>query len=226
MVIHSIYDPEFRTFGRPVDAVPSELVAPIVEAMRAGIEVPDKTAYDTSLADLEGLAVADRLGALCFGDLPFQFGCVRGHNTKLNCLEYHRSSEFNVGTDDFILLLAHVWDIERDEAGAWTLDTAKVQAFRAPAGVLIEVFGTSMHYTPCHANADAGFRVLVALPRGTNEAVGGEAASLLDACAGAADAELLWAANKYLLAHPESAEAQQGAYVGLRGENWDIDALR
>jgi len=32
----------------------------------------------------------------------------------------------------------------------------------------------------------------------------------------------LWARNKWLLAHPESGEAKDGAYVGLKGENIDI----
>ena len=32
----------------------------------------------------------------------------------------------------------------------------------------------------------------------------------------------LWACNKWLLAHPDSAEAAQGAYVGLTGINIDI----
>ena len=32
----------------------------------------------------------------------------------------------------------------------------------------------------------------------------------------------LTARNKWLLAHPESAEAAQGAYVGLAGKNIDI----
>ena len=30
---------------------------------------------------------------------------------------------------------------------------------------------------------------------------------------------LLWAKNKWLLAHPESSEASQGAFVGLKGKN-------
>ena len=34
--------------------------------------------------------------------------------------------------------------------------------------------------------------------------------------------KLLWARNKWLLAHPEADEAAQGAYVGLKGENIDI----
>jgi hypothetical protein len=33
---------------------------------------------------------------------------------------------------------------------------------------------------------------------------------------------LLWARNKWLLAHPDSEEASQGAYVGLVGKNIDI----
>ena len=37
--------------------------------------------------------------------------------------------------------------------------------------------------------------------------------------------KLLWARNKWLLAHPESAEAKQGAHIGLAGENINIASL-
>ena len=224
MQIHSIYDDEFKTYGRVLNDVPSELTEPLVAVMREHVALPEPTgtAYEPSMPVLEDVDTAAKLGLVCFGGLPFQLGCVRGRNTKLNCLEYHRSSEFNLGTDDFILLLAHEWDIEHDEDGKPFLDTAKIQAFRAPAGVLIEVFATTLHYTPCHADAQAGFRVLVALPRGTNEkfdAAGKQAvADVLDY----ADAETLWSANKYQLVHAESPKAAQGAYIGLRGENWDL----
>ena len=36
---------------------------------------------------------------------------------------------------------------------------------------------------------------------------------------------LLWARNKWLLAHPDSNETKQGAYIGLAGENIDIANL-
>ena len=39
---------------------------------------------------------------------------------------------------------------------------------------------------------------------------------------GGADA-YLWACNKWLLAHPDSAEAAQGAEAALTGENIDIE---
>ena len=53
--------------------------------------------------------------------------------------------EFNLGTEDFVLLLARMEDIEDGK-----LDTAKVKAFRAPAGTLVEVYATTLHYAPCH----------------------------------------------------------------------------
>lgn len=88
-----------------------------------------------------------------------------GRNTKLNCLEYHRDSEVNIGTDDFVLLLA-----KQDEIVDGKLDTTKIKAFRVPAGTVVEVFATTLHYAPCHVGVDKGFRVAVVLPKGTNEA--------------------------------------------------------
>ena len=145
-----------------------------------------------------------------FGGMPVQLGWCNGHNTYLNCLEYHRDSEFNLGTEDFILLLARMEDIEDGK-----LNTAKVKAFRAPAGTLVEVYATTLHYAPCHVDADKGFRVLVALPKGTNTAKP-------DIQNNGGDDPLLWACNKWLLAHAESTEAKAGAYVGLVGENIHI----
>ena len=58
----------------------------------------------------------------------------------------------------------------------------------------------------------------MALPQGTNtEGPTFEPRSWED--------RLLRARNKWLLAHPESAEAAEGAYVGLTGENIDIANL-
>ena len=148
--------------------------------------------------------------ASAFGGMPVQLGMCWGRNTKLNCLEYHRDSEFNLGLGDFILLLA-----KQDEIEDGVLDTAKVKAFRVPAGVLVEVYATTLHYAPCHTDETAGFRVLVALPRGTNTAK--------PALRGVSPEDRYLAArNKWLLAHPESAEAKNGAAVALRGENIDI----
>jgi hypothetical protein len=36
--------------------------------------------------------------------------------------------------------------------------------------------------------------------------------------------KMLWARNKWLIAHPETSEAAARAWVGLEGENIDIAA--
>ncbi len=204
--ILSVTDPSFAEYGAVWSNVDPALTAQIAQALENLTPLPDATDYVAQDAVLQGLEAARRLAPTLFGGLDVQFGWCNGHNLKLNCLEYHRSSEFNLGAGDFVLLLAKQSDIVDG-----TLNTARVKAFRVPANTLVEVYATTLHYAPCQVS-DAGFKVLVALPAGTN----------LDAPAqntAAGDSDLLWAANKWLLAHPESAEAAQGAPVRLTGDN-------
>ena len=79
------------------------------------------------------------------GGMPVELGMCWGRNTKLNCLEYHRDSELHIGAAPFVLLLAR-----QEEIGDGVLDTGKVKAFRAPAGAVVEVYATTLHYAPCH----------------------------------------------------------------------------
>ena len=210
MKIESIRSAAFAPYGRIVEGCS---VQPILDALRSSTPLPAAVGYVPEEPALQQLDAAKALAPLLYGGQPVQFGWCNGHNTKLNCLEYHRDSEFNLGTEDFILLLA-----KQDELENGRLDTRKVKAFRVPAGVLVEVYATTLHYAPCHVDPARGFRVLVALPQGTNTEKTG-------ALPAGGDAALLWARNKWLLAHKDSAEAAQGAYIGLTGENPDIAAL-
>ncbi len=169
----------------------------------------DGTKYEASATALEELEVAPAFKGLLFGGRPTQLGWCCGH-TRLNALEYHRSSEFNLGANDFILLLAKRHQIEGMGVDA-TLDMSLVRAFRAPAGVLVEVFADTLHYAPCQTG-DEGFRTLVALPQGTN----GPLPELDSALANAGDAPLLWAADKWLIVH---ADKQQGCRRRPRGSS-------
>lgn len=206
MKIYSVYDDAFKPYGRVADGYP---VDGLMEAL-ANTPLPEHVTYQPREEALHAAVGAENIGAFLFGGMPAQLGYCNGHNTRLNCLEYHRDSEINLGTEDFILLLARQEEMEH---GA--LDTAKVKAFRVPKGVLIEVYATTLHYAPCHADPAKGFRVMVALPAGTNTAYRpGNVPNAAD--------RVLWARNKWLLAHPDSDEARQGAYVGLTGENLDI----
>ena len=206
MEILSVLDPAFKPYGRVAEGYP---VGGLMEALRT-TPLTDAVVYTPREEALHAAPEAEAIGEALYGGMPFQLGWCNGRNTRLNCLEYHRDSEFNLGTEDFILLLA-----KQDEIENGVLDTTKVRAFRVPAGVLIEVYATTLHYAPCHANPAKGFRVMVALPAGTNTPYRRESApNPLD--------HQLWARNKWLIAHPDSAEAAQGAVVGLSGENTDI----
>ncbi|MBR2719082.1 MAG: DUF4867 family protein [Clostridia bacterium] len=208
MKILSVYDAEFAPYGRVVEGYD---LAGITEALKK-TPCTDSVVYTAKDEALHAAAGADKLGEGLFGGMPFQLGWCNGKNTKLNCLEFHRDSEFNLGTEDFILLIA-----KQDEIINGVLDTSKVKAFKAPAGVLIECYATTLHYAPCSAANGAEFHVLIALPDKTNTDFRPEGgANTLD--------KMLWARNKWLLAHPESSEAAQGAVVALTGENIDIAA--
>lgn len=152
MHIYSVSDPEFKSYGRVWDDVPSNLTAPLVEAL-AATPIPEGTKYVASAPELED----------------------------------------------------------------GKLDTACVKAFRVPAGKVVEVFNTTLHYTPCMVD-DGGFQVMVALPAGTN-GPRPEAAADMPA---AGDSYCYWKADKWVLCHADSPKAAEGGYVGLVGKNLDI----
>ena len=209
MKILSVYDPKFAEYGKIISGVDT---APFLDALNSSTPLPEGVGYVPEEPALQSLAAADALAPSLYGGLPVEFGWCNGHNTKLNCLEYHRDSEFNLGTEDFVLILAKEEHIRYGK-----LDTSVCEAFRVPAGVLVEVYATSLHYAPCHADPAQGFRVMVALPKGTN-------VGTTETSGKCPEDAMLWAANKWLLAHPESQEAKDGAWVGLVGENLDIAA--
>ena len=203
MEILSVYDEEFKAYGKVLDGYDTE---ELIGEMKK-IPLPQEgTAYEAGIASLEKCPIYDQFAGRAYGGMPIELGMCWGHNKQLNCLEYHRDSELNIGETDFILLLAKEEDI-RDGV----LDTGTVKAFRAPAGAVVEVYATSLHYAPCQT-ADEGFRVAVVLPKGTNT-------DMPEIEKKNAEDKMLWACNKWLLAHPDAPEAAQGAYVGLKGAN-------
>ena len=209
MKIYSVYDPEFRRYGQIVEGLD-----PAVREILAELEktpVCAGTSYVPLEPALQELPAMTEISEHLFGGMPIQLGWCNGFNTKLNCLEYHRDSEFNLGTRDFVLLLGKQEEIENG-----VFDTAKVKAFRVPAGIMVECFATTLHYAPCHTDPKNGFQFLVALPAGTNtERPEFTSVNREDI--------LLQARNKWLLAHKDAPEAASGAYIGLVGENWDIE---
>lgn len=205
IVIQSIRDKAFQKYGR---SIPWFDCAPLLRQLEKTPCPPDSTVYVASDPELEKLEIFSALRNREYGGMEIQLGYCNGSNNKLNALEYHRSSEINIAGTDLILLLGSQQDVD---ARAFTYDTARVEAFLIPAGVMVELYATTLHYAPCNAAAE-GFRNAVVLPRGTNlplEAAPNEQG----------EERLLFARNKWLIAHFESNLQRDGAFVGLQGRN-------
>ena len=212
MTIKSVFDADFAKYGKVLNGYN-------VDALLAKLEEKtpkpaDAVIYEPSDADLEAI-MGEAFSVNAYGGMPIQIGYCNGYNTKLNCLEWHRGSELNIPANDMVLLLATLSDVKDGK-----LDTSKVEAFYAPKGTVVQVYETTLHYAPCNAVKDGvlskeGFRVIIVLPKDTNTAK--PALKEIDF-----EDKLLWARNKWLIAHPETSEAKQGAFVGLVGENIDL----
>ena len=205
--VHSVSDAAFRPFGRVIDFDAKALT----DACERAAVMPDNgSLYVPDMPALEALPDFETVRRKLRGEGGCQIGCCWGYNTKLNCLEYHRASEHNIAVSDLVLLLASQQDMEGND-----LPEGKVHAFFVPKGTTIEVYATTLHYCPCQVSDD-GFRCIVVLPRGTNHPLDGERPV-------GADGRLLWAKDKWLIAHPENAaDVAQGAYPGLHGENFNF----
>lgn len=211
MHIYSVFDDAFAPYGRVLEGYNTDSLLKVM----VQIPLPESgTAYEMSLPELESCTVFSDLQNRAYGGMPIQIGMCWGRNSKLNCLEYHKGSELNIGTHDLILLLA-----KQEEIIDGKLDTSRVKAFRVPAGVLVECYATTLHYAPCHVSSEDGFRMAVVLPKGTNGAK-------LSMERENSEDQMLFGCNKWLLAHSDSPEAEQGAYIGLMGENIDISAAQ
>lgn len=212
MEILSVESKEFQKYGRVIRNIDFK---DLVDKMQE-MPMPGGVVYEPSVPELEKLPVMAELSRIFYGEMPIQIGYCNGHNTRLNGLEYHRSSEVNVAATDAVLLLGQLAEVEED----FTYDTAKVQGFFLPAGTGVELYATTLHYAPCGPEGK-GFLVSIVLPRGTNGPLEGKHDTV--AAEGSAPSEdaLLTAVNKWLIGHPQGGHPQ-GTFLGLKGENTDI----
>ena len=211
MNIQSVKDKAFEVYGRIVDGYDYDELLKTLET--CSDKPSDSVIYVPSCAELEKTSAYADLQQNCYGGMPIQIGYCNGSNTKLNCFEYHRDSEIDIAADDVVLLVARQQDIKDGQ-----IDSSKTEAFLCPKGTAVELYATTLHYAPCNAKTGEGFRVVIVLPKGTNE----EKPSIT---VKNAEDELLWAQNKWLVAHKDTTEAADGAHVGITGEHVDIAGL-
>ena len=209
VIIRSVEDPEFASYGRIVTGYD---FSPLLTYLEEKTEIPEAgNIYVASEPGLEAFPVMQALQNSFSGELPIQIGYCNGRNTTYNGFEFHKGSEINVAATDFMLVLGHTWEIQNN---TYRVEDAKV--FFVKKGTAIEMYQTTLHLSPCRVT-DEGFRDVVVLPRGTNTPLEhkGEAAE--------AEAGLLLQKNKWVIAHPDREPLiKQGAHPGLLGENKEL----
>jgi len=206
MVIRSVTDAAFKKYGKVVTGIDCTDLLKVLSTKPMPV---DSVVYVASDKDLEAAKGAKEFEKNYYGGLPIQVGYCNGNNKLLNAVEYHRCSEVNIALYDSVLLVGDQRDIEDD----FTYDTSKIEAFKVPAGVAVELYATTLHYAPCTGEGN-GFRVIIILPRGTN-------ADLTSRPEGTPEDKLLMAENKWLIAHKDGGQDPK-AFIGLKGANVSI----
>lgn len=196
-------DPAFDSYGSVLSGFEWQPLATHVSSHA----LPETgTDYVRTFEALEGLPVTQALSQACFCGRALQVGQCLGHNDRLNAMEWHADSEVIGAVTDMLLILGQLSDVID---GSYRADNAIAVTIKA--GTLLELYATTLHFAPIHVHPD-GFRAVIILPSMTN-------APLTDAPQQAGRDPLLFAENKWMIAHPNSPQAGRGAHVGILGDN-------
>jgi len=205
--IYTCDNPAFKRYGKLIDTSTYKEYRIIMEN-RA---IPNSGNIYIGLdPELTSCQISSEIASKLYGGLPIQVGFCNGNNSKLNALEYHKSSEVNIAITDLVLFLGDIRDINLA-----TYSTTNIEAFFLPAGTACELYATTLHFAPCRVS-DGGFKSIIILPLGTNDILETLPTPACD------EEKLLWLKNKWLIAHPESIPASKGAHVGITGPNIEL----
>lgn len=206
--VYSVESREFSSYGRVLSGYD---FSDLLRFMENNTEIPENgNVYVPSVPQMEKYPIAATVKNTLFGESEIQIGYCNGRNTTYNGFEYHKSPEINIAVTDFMLVLGHSFEIENN-----TYKTEQAKVFFVPKGTAIEMFGTTLHLSPCRTS-DEGFRDIVILPKGTNTPLEGR--EITDD-----ESKLLLQKNKWVIAHPEREPLiKQGAVAGVIGENKEL----
>ncbi len=202
--IYSVTDKEFGVYGRIVDGMDITEIA----AAAKKIPMPDLgSVYHASEESFECLRIAKQITDEIFGTLPSQLGFCYGYSDTLGATEWHFCSELNIALTPLVLILGTRSDIKDGR-----LNSADMKAFYLPAGTVVEVYATTLHFCPCQVQED-GFACVVGLTSGTNTDL-----------EETVDDAFLFRKNKWIMAHEDNkALVARGVVPGIYGENYKIN---
>ncbi len=209
LIIQSVEEPSFNKYGRILQR---DDFSPIFEYLRDETLIPatenvyiaNDPKLESKWRNLQGIYNV-------FGDMPVQLGYVNGNNSKLNSLEYLKSSEVDIALTPLVLFLARAEAIRDNQ-----FNSDQVETFYVPANTVFELYPLTLHFSPCKVS-ESGFKCGVILPYGTNmNFIKAKSYDVIEN-------QLLLKTNKWLLAHKEHQKMiDLGAYVGLVGPNLEI----
>lgn len=182
-------------------------VASFVSYLKDNVELPERVAYVPCVDSLQGLESTNWIRDRVFGELPIQAGYCAGHSRRMNALEYHVGSEVLIAASPMVLMLDRA---NRIVNGRY--DSSLVKALYVEEGTVLELLSNTLHFAPLEVG-QSGFRAGILLPQGTNLPLERVVPK---------SGDLLFAKNKWLIAHPESPSAARGAHVGIVGNNPEI----
>ena len=202
----TIFDVRDEAFGEYGVVLGGYDTSDIIEEANK-LEMPKEgSVYLASVEAFEGLSIAEKIKDEIFGTLDTQVGYCYGHSNYLNALEWHCCSELNIAVTPLVLMLAKRSDIKNGR-----LDSSLVKTFFVPAGTVIEVFATTLHFCPIEVS-ESGFGCVVGLLKGTNLPHELER-----------EDKLLFRQNKWLLTHVQNENLiARGCVSGIDGENYKL----
>lgn len=203
-MIHSVYSPDFHVYGNVLAGYDTQGLTDIL-ADKIQSTSPETT-YVAREPLLESLPLSCELRNRAYGGMPAQIGSCQGVGISLDALEYHICNEIIIGATDFLLLLAHRKDLTQN-----ILDVESIQVFLVPAGVVVELYSSTLHYAPCGTGKNRRYLVSILLAEHTNEPF-----IVADTVSG--EDNILQAKGKWLIVRENIPEAMDGAFVGLKGD--------
>ncbi len=194
--IHSVASQAFNDYGTVYEYNVEEVINYALE----NVEVPKSGDFYQATHDgLESIPVVQTISKDLFGGLSVQAGACVGHNKALTGFEYHQGSEVIIAVTDCVIILG-----KRQDMQGYDYQGEKAELFFVEKGQVVELYGTTLHYTPC--KVEDYFMTIVLLLKGTNVE--------FDQPKG-----ICTKRNKYLIVHPSQTEkVEAGTYPGLLGD--------
>ncbi len=197
--IHSIKDTAFTVYGK---IIVNDQLPQVLDMASGEITFPiEESEYRASELIFEEQSIMAWIQNYIYGGMDIQAGRCLGHNQELNGVEYHQGSETIIALSDLVLILGQRCDMKDEH-----YDLGKAEIFYVEKGSCVELYGTTLHYTPCQVE-ESGFATICILPKGTNIPIE------------ETDCKILTKKNKFFITHPQmTAKIEQGAKPYLMGE--------